>query len=84
MKRYRCKKEIVLDCGDKDCSESEKVVVRVGDIYEYDEDFHEPSFADKPAVRLCRVHDTPCAWIEIYHETLSEHFEEIPRKGDIV
>ena len=83
MKRYRCKKELVLDRYDGDgfYDDSEPCVINVGDIYEYDEDCQERLFiANKPAVHLLLVHDRIHNWIEIYPETLSEFFEEV-REG---
>ena len=78
MKRYRCKKELVLNCYDDDgySNDSEQFVVSVGDIYEYDEDCQDLLMANEPAVHLYLVHDILCSWIEIYPDTLSAHFEE--------
>ena len=70
-----------MDYYDDDgCSDSiEQFVVSVGDIYKYEEECQDLLLANEPAVHLSLVHDILCSWIEIYPDTLSEHFEEIPR-----
>ncbi len=80
MKRYKCKKALVLDCCDDDgfLIENKQHVVMVGDIYEYDEENQEPLItAAKPAVHLERRRKKSYDYIEIYPETLAEHFEEL-------
>lgn len=86
MKRFRCKKELILDFYDDYgfYIDDKWITVNVGDIYECDEDCQEPLMvAADGAIHLERVHnnDNIGQWIEIYPETLAEYFEEIT-EGD--
>lgn len=75
MKRYRCKKELQLDTYDED----DFLIIKVGDTYEYSEDCQDLFIANKPAVHLTLVHPNTSQWIEIYPETLENHFELVER-----
>lgn len=78
MKYYKCIKTLHLDMYDENgsCTE-EKITINEGDIYENCEDYNERLLiANKPAIHLVRVHENIGHWIEIYPETLAEHFKE--------
>lgn len=78
MKRYKCVKPLLLDSYDPDgfLEEENSTLIEVGEVFEVDEESDYLLIANKPALRL----DSPRHWIEIYPDTLAEHFEEI--KGD--
>ena len=80
MKRYKCRKELILDYCDAEglYVEGEQIEINVGDIYEYDEDFQKPLIISaKTGILLDLTHDITNRWIEIYPETLVEYFEEM-------
>lgn len=78
MKRYKCKKQLILDLCDADgfYVDGEYRFVEVGEVYETYDDYR-LEISDKPAVHLERVHENICGWIEVYPETLDEYFEEM-------
>lgn len=84
MKRYRCKKELVLDYYDDDgcCDSAKQLVVRVGEIYEYDENCQDLLIANEPAVHLYLVHDTLCAWVEIYPTHCPNILRKFQKRAD--
>lgn len=79
MKKYRCIKPIALDFYDEDGGYAERqLLVNIGDIYEYDEKSPDPlEIACEPAVHLHSARSGERDWIEIYPDTLTEHFEEM-------
>ena len=85
MKKYRCKKDLILDYYDADgfSDDSKQIEINVGDIYEYNEDCQDTLIvACKPAIHLYLVNDNIHQWIEIYPETLAEYFEEMKEGGN--
>ena len=76
MKRYKCIKPLFLDRYDDNgfLEEEDAMVIEVGEVYEVDDDTCDYLLiADKPALRL----ENERHWIEIYPDTLAEHFEEV-------
>lgn len=79
MKYYKCIKTLHLDMYDENGFFTEgRTTVNEGDIYETCEDYNERLLiANKPAIHLVREHENIRHWIEIYPETLAEHFKEM-------
>lgn len=80
MKKYKCKKPLILDKYDDDgfLIENEQAIVEIGEVFETCEEYEERLLVIcKPAIHLEKVHENICSWIEIYPETLAEHFEEM-------
>lgn len=76
MVRYKCIKPLLLDRYDDDgfLEEENAVQIEVGEVFEVDSDTCDYLLiADKPALRL----ESTRHWIEIYPDTLAEHFEEV-------
>ena len=76
MKRYKCIKPLLLDSYDDDgfLEEENAMQIEVGEVYEMDDDTCDYLLiASKPALRLENARN----WIEIYPDTLAEHFEEL-------
>ena len=58
--------------------ENEQAIVEVGEVYETCDEYNERLFVVcKPAIHLEKAHENIDSWIEIYPETLAEHFEEM-------
>lgn len=75
MARYKCVKRLALDKYDDDgfLIENEVCFVEIGDIYETCEDYG-LYISCKPAIHLELIHKNIGHWIEIYPDTLAEHF----------
>ena len=76
MKRYKCIKPLLLDRYDDNgfFEEENALQIEVGEVYEMDDDTCDYLLiASKPALRLKNAR----RWIEIYPDTLAEHFEEM-------
>ena len=73
MVRYKCVKPLHLDLyDDNGCWVEEEggLTIEVGEVFELDEDCDRLLIANSPAVRLQNTR----RWIEIYPDTLAEHF----------
>jgi hypothetical protein len=76
MKRYKCIKPLLLDRYDDNgfFEEENAALVEVGEVYEMEDNTCDYLLiANKPALRL----ENSRHWIEIYPDTLAEHFEEM-------
>lgn len=76
MKRYKCIKPLLLDRYDDNgfIEEDDAMLIEVGEVFDVDEeDSDYLVIASKPALRL----ENARYWMEIYPDTLAEHFEEV-------
>lgn len=85
MKQYKCIKTLYLDKYDEGgFFTDEQIIVKEGDIYETCEDYNQRLYiANKPAIHLELVHENIRHWIEIYPDTLAEHFIEMVGESHI-
>lgn len=75
MTKYKCVKELTLDAYDDDGSvkENEFFEVRLGSVWELDEDSYR--FATRQD--STRLLDSDSRWIEIHDDNLANHFIRI-------
>ena len=75
MTRYKCIKPLLLDRYDDNgfLEEENATQIEVGEVFEVDDESDYLLIAKKPALRL----ESTRHWIEIYPDTLAEHFEEL-------
>jgi hypothetical protein len=79
MKQYKCTKPLLLDRYDDNgfLEEEDAMLIEVGEIYDIDDDTCDYLLvANKPALRL----ENERHWIEIYPDTLAEHFKEVKER----
>ena len=68
--RYICTKEFALPL----LEENESVIVKIGNLYEINTDFHDNHGGD---IHLDLIDDNIVSWLEIDEEILKEYFDEI-------
>ena len=79
MKQYKCIKPLLLDRYDDNgfLEEEDAMPREVGEVYDIDDDICDYLLvANKPALRL----ENERHWIEIYPDTLAEHFKEVKER----
>ncbi len=79
MTKYKCIKPLVIDSyNDEHMWEGNRRVVEVDSVWEVDTELSSNYVGTNEAVHLNKVTEpTDGEWIEVYSETIAEHFEQI-------